>query len=101
MAYITVAVLAFSNGYIASNSMMLGPQQVPVRVQCGLTYAACTRWSACLRIHGRPPPLHQVSASQQEHAGNMMAWLLLTGLTVGAVIGEIFPVLLADVQSTV
>ena len=32
VAYIAVAVLAFSNGYIASNSMMLGPQQVPVCV---------------------------------------------------------------------
>ena len=37
---------------------------------------------------------HQVGVAQQDHAGNIMAFLLLFGLTIGAIIGEIFPFVL-------
>lgn len=83
MAYIAVGSLALSNGYVASNSMMLGPQQVSIfSKQPSASYPR------------QPCPRNQVGVAQQEHAGNIMAFLLLFGLTIGAVIGEIFPFLL-------
>ena len=85
MAYIAVGLLALSNGYVATNSMMLGPQQVPM---------PSNDYRQSLP-HNQPCPHHQVGTAQQEHAGNIMAFLLLFGLTIGAIIGEIFPFILS------
>ena len=81
VAYIAVGLLALSNGYVATNSMMLGPQQVPM---------PSNDYRQSLP-HNQPCPHHQVGTAQQEHAGNIMAFMLLIGLTIGSIIGEIFP----------